>query len=112
MIECVQGNEYVHERVVMYKEMNMYIGGLGLTPWGRPMINKEIQGETWFGLSSNLIDHGKKVCKFIERFLKRFWKWFLKSEGYSQEVLKEIRFENLERKHFWKVLKKLKTSHF
>ena len=39
MIECVQGNEYVHERVIMYKELNMYIGGIGLTPWGRPMVN-------------------------------------------------------------------------
>ena len=26
--ECVQRNEYVHEGVFIYKEMNMYIGGL------------------------------------------------------------------------------------
>ena len=50
---------------------------------------KEIQGETVFGLSSNLIDHGKRVCKFIERFLKMI----LKSEGYSQEVFEKNRFK-------------------
>ena len=30
-LNCVQGSEYVHERVFMYKERWMYIGGLGLT---------------------------------------------------------------------------------
>ena len=31
-LNCVRGSKYVHEQVFMYKEVWMYIGGLGLTP--------------------------------------------------------------------------------
>ena len=66
------------------------------------MINlKEIRGKTYLGLSSNRINHGKKVCKFFEMFLKDL-KIILKSEGYSQEVLKKIRFENRKENIFEK----------
>ena len=54
----------------------------------------------WFIFKSNR--SWKKVCKFIERFFEKVLKMILKSEGYSQEVLKKIRFENWKENIFEK----------
>ena len=96
----MQRNEYVHKRVNMYKEINMYIGRV------RTYNVREAHDKFERNSRKNLvrfifksIDHGKKVCKFIEMFLNGL-KIILKSDGYSQEVLKKIRVEKSERKHF------------
>ena len=67
----------------------------------KDVIKRQIQGETWFGLSLNLIDHGKKVCKDIH---KKFWKWFWKVKDIHKKFEKDLSLK-VGKKTFLKSIK-------
>src|ERR1044072_4669733 len=85
--EYVQGNKYVHKRVGTYTVREAH----DQFDFEFERISRKNLVRFVFS-KINRIDHGKEVCK-LKFFLKGF-EMILKSEEYSQEVLKMIRFKN------------------
>ena len=88
----MQRNKYVHKK------------NWDLHREGGPWSIKKVEEETGSVLSSNQIDHGKKMCKFVEMFWKDL-ESVLKDEIYPQEVWKRFEFRKFERNIFESALK-------